>query len=247
MYVRFYQLYGISVFDSAARAKQEHADAVRLLVTRYGLSLPAGYGEYQGIYDTIRTQGEVGAREALESSVRIEEYLIDQLSNSIKMTDSSDVATVFAFVGDASFGQLRTHLRTIIARDSITNVSAEGYLSLQDVLSAPNFRGRLVERLRKAAETPPCGQCSCPTDGSSYVGWENRYHSEVQRQYRNAVENKYGPRLRNMGRYSLQAMLARVDAAIEDLDYRDLSAVEKEKQLNAYLALREYVIRLLGK
>lgn len=256
-YVRFFQLYALPAFDAAAREELAHADAVRLLAVRYGLSLPAGYGEYQGAYDNFRTQGEAGPKEALEAAARMEEFVIDQLSNSIRMTDNSDVATVFSEIGDASFAHLRTSLRAIVARDATTAVSAAGYLSLEDALSAPAFHGRLVSRLRLAAENAVSGTGSAPYGPSAqglgpssdrpYAGWENRYHSSVQRQLRDAVEKKYGPKLRSMGRYSLQETLARVDAAIEALEDRALSDAEKERLLNAYQTLRAYVVELLNR
>lgn len=98
-YAHFFALYGDRTFQNIAESEQKHMDAVKTLLDRYSLPVPTGYGELQSTFDTLKTEGEKGKKEALEVGLKIETLDIEDMVKAVKATDNDDLKIVFANIG----------------------------------------------------------------------------------------------------------------------------------------------------
>jgi hypothetical protein len=47
------------VFSNISASEQHHMDAVKLLIDRYNLSVPTGYGELTSLYNSLKIEGDL--------------------------------------------------------------------------------------------------------------------------------------------------------------------------------------------
>lgn len=91
LYEAFFEMYGVRIFANIAASEDRHADAVRDLLSAYGLEDPtAGLnaGEFtipeaQAMYDELLAQGSESLEAALDVGVAIEEADIVDLRDAI--------------------------------------------------------------------------------------------------------------------------------------------------------------------
>jgi len=58
-YNYLYELYGEEVFNKIASSEQQHMDAVKVLLDRYNIEVPTGYGDLQSTFDELKAYGEI--------------------------------------------------------------------------------------------------------------------------------------------------------------------------------------------
>jgi len=103
VYLYLYDKWNIPIFRNIAASEQEHTDAVKYLLTQYGVQDPAATtseGEFtnpelQELYNQLTQQGSVSREEALKVGVIIEEKDIRDLEADLANTTNSDIRTVY--------------------------------------------------------------------------------------------------------------------------------------------------------
>jgi hypothetical protein len=114
IYVAMYDLYGAYIFDNIIESEQRHMDAVKTLISRYGLDesvLNKDPGVFnneiiQGLYDDLLADGNKGLTFALEVGVFIEETDMDDILKMKEQTGKADITRVF----DNLLGGSQNHL-----------------------------------------------------------------------------------------------------------------------------------------
>ncbi|MBT3728793.1 DUF2202 domain-containing protein [bacterium] len=53
VYNYLYELYGEEIFSRIADSEQKHMEAVEVLLDRYELDIPSGYGDLQSTYEAL--------------------------------------------------------------------------------------------------------------------------------------------------------------------------------------------------
>jgi hypothetical protein len=112
VYHQMYELWPACVFANISEAEQQHMDAVKNLIDRYGLTDPVvddTVGEFppkvdpddpdevdfQAMYTELVEAGSVSLEEALKVGVQIEELDIADLEQALEETSSRNVQRVF--------------------------------------------------------------------------------------------------------------------------------------------------------
>jgi hypothetical protein len=129
VYVKLYELWGLSVFQNIARSEQTHTDAIKNLLDRYGLDDPAaGNGvwvfdnpDLQALYNTLIAQGSTSLADALKVGTAIEEIDILDLEEHLAQADNADIRLVYENMEQGS----ENHLRAFVS--SLQNQTGEVY------------------------------------------------------------------------------------------------------------------------
>jgi hypothetical protein len=99
------------VFSKIASSEQKHMDSVEVLLDRYNMDVPTGYGDLQSTVDALKTQGEKSLKDALEVGLQIEVLDIEDIEDAILNTDNDDFKVVFTNIGGASYNHMRSFLK----------------------------------------------------------------------------------------------------------------------------------------
>ena len=110
VYVALAASSGDARFTMIARSESRHLDAVRVLLTRYGVTDPtAGKADgsfasstVQALYDTLVAQGKASPAAALQVGVTIEKTDIADLAKAGQGVTAADVTTVYQRLSAAS-------------------------------------------------------------------------------------------------------------------------------------------------
>jgi hypothetical protein len=103
VYLVMYDLWGANIFANISDSEQRHMDAIKNLITRYGLTDPVvddtvgqfTNPELKELYDDLIEDGEVSLEEALKVGVAIEELDIADLKQALADTDKKNIERVF--------------------------------------------------------------------------------------------------------------------------------------------------------
>jgi hypothetical protein len=103
VYLVMYDLWDACIFANISEAEQQHMDAVKNLITRYGLTDPVVNDtvgqftnpDFKALYDKYVTAGSVSLEEALKVGVEIEELDIGDLEQALQETSSRNIQRVF--------------------------------------------------------------------------------------------------------------------------------------------------------
>ncbi len=103
VYLSLYNKWRMPIFKNIAMSEQKHMDAVKSLLTKYGVADPAAKTsvgkftntELQGLYNQLVKQGSVSREGALKVGVLIEEVDIRDLKAGIDSTKHSDIKNVY--------------------------------------------------------------------------------------------------------------------------------------------------------
>lgn len=114
VYVTFYNLWGLPVFQNISQSEQAHTEAVKILLDRYELADPAS-GEagvftnpdLQALYDDFVARGSQSLVEALTVAAAIEEVDILDLESRLALTDNADIQQVYTNLLQGSSSHLR--------------------------------------------------------------------------------------------------------------------------------------------
>jgi hypothetical protein len=115
LYLAFYDLWGIPVFQNIAASEQAHMDAILVLINQYGLADPAagkGAGVFddpilQDLYDQLLALGSESAVDALHAGAAVEEIDILDLQGSLAQTHNDDIVAVYLNLLAGSENHLR--------------------------------------------------------------------------------------------------------------------------------------------
>lgn len=114
VYLVMYDLWGADVFANISESEQRHMDAIKNLITRYGLEDPVAVdviGEFvdpdlQLLYDKLVKSGEETLEDALLVGVQIEEKDIADLIQALEDTDKRNIKRVFQNLLNGSYNHL---------------------------------------------------------------------------------------------------------------------------------------------
>lgn len=119
VYVTLYQMWGLQTFQKISQSEQNHMDAVKTLIDRYGLQDPASrkLGVFtnpylQNLYNDLIARGGLSLSEALKVGGAIEEIDILDLRLYLSQTDQSDIQLVFTNIMNGSYH----HLQAFVSR-----------------------------------------------------------------------------------------------------------------------------------
>ena len=149
VYVVLYAKWGLQNFQNISQSEQNHMDAVKTLVDRYGLQDPASkkIGVFtnptlQALYYELIARGEQSPAEALKVGGAIEEIDIIDLRGYLSQTDESNIQQVYNNILNGSYNHLNAFVSTLSARFGETYqpqyLDAEAY---QAIIGAGNQKG----------------------------------------------------------------------------------------------------------
>jgi hypothetical protein len=115
VYQAFYAKYESRIFKNIAASEQQHMDAIKTLLNRYGITDPAegkNAGEFtnpdlQALYDDLIDQGSVSLNEAFKVGVEIEKQDIADLKEAISNTTHPDIKKVYSNLLNGSLNHLK--------------------------------------------------------------------------------------------------------------------------------------------
>ncbi len=150
VYLTLYELWGAEIFANISESEQRHMDAIKRLITRYGLVDPVvddAIGmftnpNFVGLYDELVADGSVSLEEALKVGVRIEELDIADLELALQETSMRAVQRVFQNLLNGSYNHLDAFQRNIEAGGT----EYPGQLGLGDGTCLGNQEGGMMRR-----------------------------------------------------------------------------------------------------
>lgn len=123
VYLTLYELWGAEIFANISESEQQHMDAIKNLITRYGLVdtvIDDAVGiftnpDFVDLYDELVLAGQISLEEALKVGVRIEELDIADLELALQDTSMRSVQRVFQNLLNGSYNHLSAFQRNIEA------------------------------------------------------------------------------------------------------------------------------------
>lgn len=117
VYIFLYDQYGVAVFNNIARSEQQHMGGLLCLLDYYELDDPASdeYGVFnnddlQALYNSLIDLGQNSLEDALTVGATIEDVDIQDLLESLELTDNPAIITVLENLTCGS----RNHLRAFV-------------------------------------------------------------------------------------------------------------------------------------
>ncbi len=123
VYLSLYEIWGAEIFANISESEQRHMDAIKSLITRYGLVDPVAEDtlgaftnpDFGILYDQFVIDGSESLEAALDVGVRIEELDIDDLEQALRETSMRSVRRVFQNLLNGSYNHLEAFQRAIEA------------------------------------------------------------------------------------------------------------------------------------
>ncbi|MEO2154642.1 MAG: DUF2202 domain-containing protein [Nanoarchaeota archaeon] len=117
VYLTLYNKWGLPIFKNIARSEQNHMDAVKVLIEKYGLEDPVEETndeigvfknpELQQLYYQLVNKGSQSIEDALEVGKLIEEKDIEDLEKAISKTNHYDIKIIYNYLMRGSYHHLR--------------------------------------------------------------------------------------------------------------------------------------------
>lgn len=116
VYLTLYELWGAKIFANISESEQQHMDAIKNLITRYGLTDPVVDDtvgqftnpdfDFNALYDELIEAGSVSLEDALKVGVLIEEQDIADLEQALEETSKRNIQRVFENLLEGSINHL---------------------------------------------------------------------------------------------------------------------------------------------
>jgi len=113
VYITLYEKWGKSIFTNIAVSEQRHMDAIKNLLTKYGVPDPVTddtvgvFSEkFKNLYENLISVGTESLVQALKVGVFIEETDIDDLEQAIASTKHRDINKVYTNLMNGSYNHL---------------------------------------------------------------------------------------------------------------------------------------------
>lgn len=115
VYKTLYEVYKLPIFNNIARSEQNHMDAVKTLLDKYGIENPLktdeigkfAYPEFENLYKQLVSEGMRSLTDALNVGVKIEKLDIKDLEEEISKTNNEDIKIVYGNLRKGSENHLR--------------------------------------------------------------------------------------------------------------------------------------------
>lgn len=131
VYLKFYELWGSTVFVNIAKSEATHTSAVLSLLNYFGISDPASteVGVFtnqaiQSLYNELVAAGSESALKAFETGAFIEEYDIQDLENLLAANSNADIQIVYGNLLKGS----RNHLRAFVKQINVYGATYSPFL-----------------------------------------------------------------------------------------------------------------------
>ncbi|MGD8781624.1 MAG: DUF2202 domain-containing protein [Ignavibacteria bacterium] len=124
IYLAMYNLYSLRVFNNISKSEQQHMDAIKVLLDRYGIEDPVTndiVGEFknedlQNLYNQLYQTGSESKTEALKVGAAIEEIdILDLIEAMNTVEEGSDIYFVYDNLKKGSENHLRAFVRNLKA------------------------------------------------------------------------------------------------------------------------------------
>lgn len=154
VYLYLYTQWNQWIFSNIAQSEQQHMDAVKGLLDKYGIVDPVDVDiqgqfedqELQGLYDDLITAGSELKEDALHVGATIEDLDIDDIYEMmLNATDLDDVYSVYENLSKGSRNHLRSFVGQLVLFDEPYVYEAQ-YLSQEEVdeiIASPMETGSL--------------------------------------------------------------------------------------------------------
>lgn len=136
-------------FANIAKSEQQHMDAIKAKLDRYGLPDPAlaeigafRNAELQALYDGLMDRGETAYLEALWVGGLIEEVDIEDLDNAIAATSHPDLAQVYGNLLRGSRNHLRAFASAIERQGVVYQAQHLDQETVDAIIDSPMERGK---------------------------------------------------------------------------------------------------------
>lgn len=116
VYLTLYELWGADIFANISESEQQHMDAIKNLITRYGLTdsvVDDAVGafanldfDFNALYNELVEAGSVSLEEALKVGVLIEEQDMADLERALEETSKRNIQRVFGNLLEGSSNHL---------------------------------------------------------------------------------------------------------------------------------------------
>lgn len=120
VYLYLFDMWGVQVFSTIAASEQQHMDALKKLLDKYGLPDPAGADgvftnpHLQALYDELVAKGEESPLAALMVGGLIEEVDMVDLALAMDETSKEDLDRVYGNLMNGSENHLRAFAGRIV-------------------------------------------------------------------------------------------------------------------------------------
>ncbi len=150
VYLTLYELWGAEIFANISESEQRHMDAIKNLITRYGLVDPVvddtlgtfTNPDFELLYDQFVIDGSESLEQALSRGVYIEELDIADLELALQDTSMRAVRRVFQNLLNGSYNHLDAFQRNIEAGGT----ECPGQLKLGDGTCPADQEGGMMRR-----------------------------------------------------------------------------------------------------
>jgi hypothetical protein len=114
VYITLYQIWKEPIFENISKSEQNHMDAIKGLIDKYGLEDPVvddtlgafANPEFIVLYNSLITSGSKSYCEALDAGKLIEETDIVDIENALMEVTAQDVGNVFENLKEGSLKHL---------------------------------------------------------------------------------------------------------------------------------------------
>ena len=149
VYLNMAARWALPPFANIAKSEQQHMDAIKAKLDKYGLPDPAKpeigafkNAEIQALYDELMDRGETSYLEALWVGGLIEEVDIEDIDNAIAATSHADLAQVYGNLLRGSRNHLRAFASAIERQGEVYKAQHLDQETVDAIIDSPMERGK---------------------------------------------------------------------------------------------------------
>ncbi len=152
VYLTLYDKWGAQVFQNIAGAEQTHMDAVKTLLTTYGIADPVAQTQdqrgvftdpkLQALYDQLVSKGSASLVDALTVGATIEDLDIKDLNDAMARTDKTDIRSVYENLKMGSESHMRAFVSNLRAQGADYTPQYITEEEFQQILQGSSGRGQ---------------------------------------------------------------------------------------------------------
>lgn len=150
VYATLGDIWGMRVFSNISVSEQTHTDAIKVLLTRYGITDPVtndtvgvfSSKAMQDLYNTLTTKGKTSLTDALVVGATIEDLDIKDLENLKKETSKEDILITYNNLQKGSRNHMRAFIKNIQANGGSYTPQYISQDEYNSIITASQERGR---------------------------------------------------------------------------------------------------------
>jgi len=257
----------VNTFANITKSEQEHMDALKVLLDRYGIEAPSDYAKDNDLFVTLKNKIDQSEKDAIEVGITVEMVDIDNIAEDIKNTDNDDFKVILTNIWGASYNHLRWFVQALQNFGYTTDLKWTDYISQEDLNVRWNaLKTKLAEKLEAEGVVLPEQASSNYIKQNCNQNWQtmstsvnnrrgqnfsnNTVYSQIETkkaQYKTLLNTKYKAKLDALSDDKLKAILPKIDALEEKVRTSTTYSETKKIQYIALLeALREVIQERVG-